>query len=415
MNFHPAILLAFTTLAASAAEKVSFNRDIRPILSDKCFACHGPDDKKRDSGLRLDIREQAVRPAESGDTAIVPGKPDASQLLARVLSKDRDEVMPPRKTHKTVSTAEVELLRRWIAEGAEYQGHWAFIKPERPAVPPGSANPIDAFILKKLGENGLTPSPEADRATLLRRVTLDLTGIPPTPPEVAAFSADAGANAYEKAVDRLLASPRYGEQMAQQWLDFARYADSHGFQTDSSRTMWPWRDWVIRAFNENKPFDRFTIEQLAGDLLPGATREQIVATGFHRNHRINGEGGIIDEEWFIENVIDRVETTGQTWMALTLNCCRCHDHKFDPIAQKEFYQLFAYFNSVDEQGVIRGASNRSGGNPDPFVSLPDAAQEAQLAKLNAAAKDAQAKADAVRKMAPQRQAAWEPKSREALK
>ena len=411
MIFRSAVLLLFTTLAASAAEKVSFNRDIRPILSDKCFACHGPDDKKRDSGLRLDIREQAVRPAESGDTAIVPGKPDASQLLGRVLSKDRDEVMPPPKMHKPVSAAEAELLRRWIAEGAEYQGHWAFTKPERVAPVVSAGHPIDAFILKKLAEQGLKPSPEASKETLIRRAALDLTGLPPTPEEVASFQTDSTPGAYERVVDRLLASPRYGEHMAARWLDMARFADSNGFQSDTQRHQSPWRDWVIGALNANMPFDRFTIEQLAGDLLPNATRDQIVATGFHRNHRLNGEGGRIIEEWFAETVIDRVETTGLTWMALTLNCCRCHDHKYDPVSQKEFYQLFAYFNSNDELGVMdefggAGAS-RKGGNSKPVQLLPTPEQEKISAELDAKVKAAEAALADANKQLVALQPAWE--------
>ena len=394
------------TVSLAHAEKVSFNRDVRPILSDTCFHCHGPDEAERKGGLRLDIREAALKGGESGP-AFVPGKADASELVRRLVAMDMDDLMPPKKAKKPLKPEQIATLKQWIAEGAEYQSHWAFIKPERPSVPAGSANAIDAFVLKKLAESGLKPSPEADRATLIRRTSLDIAGIPPTPEETAAFIGDAAPNAYEKVVDRLLASPRYGEKMAHQWLDFARYADSHGFQTDTSRTMWPWRDWVIKAFNENKPFDRFTVEQLAGDLLPGATPEQIVATGFHRNHRLNGEGGIIDEEWFIENVIDRVETTGLTWMGLTLNCCRCHDHKYDPIAQKEFYQLFAYFNSVEERGSIRGESNRAGGNSAPVLDLPTPEQKEAIVKADAAVKAAGDKIEVLKKSVPQRRTAWE--------
>ncbi len=403
------VKLAATFLLAvplARAEKVNFNRDVRPILSDTCFHCHGPDEKERKGGLRLDIREAALKGGESGP-AFVPGKPEESELVKRLHPADPDDLMPPKKLKKPLTPVQMAMLKQWIAEGAEYQGHWAFIKPERPPVPAGSANAIDAFVLKRLAESGVKPSPEADRATLIRRLSLDLTGVPATPEETAAFIADAAPNAYEKVVDRLLASPRYGEKMAHQWLDFARYADSHGFQTDTSRTMWPWRDWVIKAYNENKPFDQFTVEQLAGDMLPGATTEQIVATGFNRNHRLNGEGGIIDEEWFIENVIDRVETTGLTWMALTLNCCRCHDHKYDPISQKEFYQFFAFFNSVDENGSIRGGTNRSGGNAAPTVEMPTAEQTASIAKADAVVKAADARVAAAKAAAPQRFAAWE--------
>ena len=406
MKISASLLFLAALPAVSWAEPsatVSFNRDIRPILSDKCFACHGPDEKKRDSGLRLDIREQAVKPAESGDTAIVPGQPDASQLIVRVTTKNRDDMMPPPKTHKTVSPQEVATLRRWIAEGAVYQGHWAFLKPERPAVPFATPNPIDAFIRARLLKEGLQPSPEAPRETLIRRVSLDLTGLPPTPEEVAAFLAESSPQAYERVVDRLLASPRYGEKMAQQWLDFARYADSNGFQQDGSRFMWPWRDWVIRAFNENKPFDQFTIEQLAGDLLPKATLAQKVATGFHRNTRLNGEGGRIEAEWFAETVIDRVDTTGQTWLGLTLGCCRCHDHKFDPITQREFYQIFAYFNSNEETGVL----DDDGRNTKPVIGLPTAEQEKQLAVLEAARVTAERQLPVAEKEMPAAQIKWE--------
>jgi Protein of unknown function (DUF1553)/Protein of unknown function (DUF1549)/Planctomycete cytochrome C len=389
---------------------VSFNRDVRPILSDKCFACHGPDEKKRDSKLRLDIREQAVKPAESGDTAIVPGKPEASQLIARVTTKDRDDRMPPSKTHKQVSSQEVETLRRWIAEGAVYQGHWAFIKPERPALPFATPNPIDAFIRARLQKEGLQPSPEAPRETLIRRVSLDLTGLPPTPEEVSAFLADQAPAAYERVVDRLLASPRYGEKMAQQWLDFARYADSNGFQSDGSRFMWPWRDWVIRAYNSNQPFDQFTIEQLAGDLLPNATLPQKVATGFHRNTRLNGEGGRIEAEWFAETVIDRVDTTGQTWLGLTLGCARCHDHKYDPISQREFYQLYAYFNSNEESGVL----DADGRNTKPLIGVPTAEHEKQLAVLETARTAARGQLAAAEKALPAAQIEWEKSVRTQL-
>ncbi len=398
-------------LAAGAGEKVSFNRDIRPILSDKCFHCHGPDEKERKGKLRLDLRDAALKGGENGPVAIVPGKPDESDVLVRVLSKDKDEVMPPPKTHKPVSTAEADLLRRWIAEGAEYQGHWAFLKPERMEPPMNTPNPIDGFILKKLAEQGLEPSPEASRETLIRRATLDLTGLPPTAEEVIAFQKDTAPGAYERVVDRLLASPRYGEHMAARWLDMARYADSNGFQSDTQRQQWPWRDWVIGALNANMPFDRFTIEQLAGDLLPNATRDQIVATGFNRNHRLNGEGGRIIAEWFAETVIDRVETTGLTWMALTLNCCRCHDHKYDPVTQKEFYRIFAYFNSNDELGVMDefggAGGTRKGGNSKPVLVLSTSEQEKKLAQLEAAVRAAAAKAAAAGKALPALQTAWE--------
>lgn len=405
-------LLSPALTLTQAAEKIVFNRDIRPILSDKCFHCHGPDEKERKAGLRLDIREAALKPSESGAVALVPGTPKQSELIARCLTTNEDDLMPPSKLGKPLTQREKDLLQQWVAEGAEYQGHWAFIAPVRPTVPAQTKeqNPVDSFITTRLAKEGLKPSPEADRATLIRRASLDLTGLPPTPAEVDAFEQDTAPNAYEKVVDRLLASQHYGERMALQWLDFARYADSHGFQTDSSRSMWPWRDWVINAFNTNKPFDQFTVEQLAGDLIPGATTEQKVATGFNRNHRINGEGGIIAEEWRIENVIDRVETTGFTWMALSLNCCRCHDHKYDPISQKEFYQLYSFFNNTNEKGTITGTNNRAGGNEDPVVTVTDAATEARLAGMQKEIDAARQQAAAARKELPKLVAAWEPQA-----
>ena len=414
-----------TLLAAAApalAGTVSFNRDIRPIFSDTCFQCHGPDEAKRKAGLRLDVRDNAVKAAESGAVAIIPGKPDDSEVIKRLTTKDPDDLMPPTKLHKELKPAQIETVRKWIAEGAEYQGHWAFIKPERPSVPAANGarieNPIDNFIAARLAAEGLKQSPEAGRPTLIRRAALDLTGIPPTPQEVEAFVSDQAPNAYEKVVDRLLASPRYGERMAQQWLDFARYADSNGFQSDTSRQMWPWRDWVINAYNRNEPFDQFTIDQLAGDLRPNATRDQIVATGFNRNHRLNGEGGRIVEEWFAETVIDRVETTGLTWLALTLNCCRCHDHKYDPITQKEFYSLFAYFNSNDENGVLDdfggAGSTRRGGNSRPVLPLTTPEQDAQIAKQEKTIADATARVTAAGKEMAAAQADWEPKFRKQI-
>ncbi len=415
------LLLAASALVTPlhAEDKANFNRDVRPIFSDTCFQCHGPDESKRKAGLRLDTRETAVKPAESGDIAIVPGHPEQSELVKRLTAKDPDEVMPPAKLHKTIKPEQIEAIKKWIAQGAEYQGHWAFIKPERLPVPPVAdktavvRNPVDNFILARLAREGLHQAPEADRQTLIRRAALDLTGIPPTPQEVAAFVADPSPNAYEKVIDRLLASPRYGERMAVPWLDFARYADSNGFQSDASRQMWNWRDWVINAFNRNEPFDQFTIEQLAGDLLPNATRDQIVATGFHRNARLNGEGGRIIEEWFAETVIDRVETTGMTWMGLTVGCCRCHDHKFDPITQKEFYQLFAFFNSGDENGVLDdfggAAGTKRGGNSRPVLDLPTPEEEAQMAKLEAAVQAAQQHVADAQKLLPQLQKEWEKK------
>jgi hypothetical protein len=399
-----------------ATERVSFNRDVRPILSDTCFQCHGPDEQQRKGGLRLDVRDVAVQAAESGAVAIIPGQPAASELVKRLTSDDPDLRMPPASLGKRLTPQQIETLKRWIAEGAEYQGHWAFIPPVRPALPDVRNSPselrnaIDAFIRVRLDAAGLKPSPEADKTTLIRRVTLDLTGLPPTPSEVDAFLADTSEHAYEKVVERLLNSPRYGEHMARHWLDMARYADSNGFQVDSSRYQWPWRDWVINAFNDNLPFDQFTIEQLAGDLLPNPTRSQLVATGFNRNHRLNGEGGIIAEEWRVETVIDRVETTGLTWLGLTFNCCRCHDHKYDPISQRDFYSLFAFFNNIAESGTLQGESQ----NTEPTMRVPTAEQAAELQRLDEALAAANARVAEETKKLPESLAAWEPGFREQL-
>lgn len=360
--------------------KLSFNQDIRAILSDACFQCHGPDDQQRHGGLRLDQAAAAYGAGESGSVAIVPGKVDESELNRRITSDDPDLQMPPPDSGKTLTKAQVELLRRWIAEGATYEDHWAFRPVVRPVVPKveGYTHPIDAFVEVKRSVVGLKGQPEADRITLIRRLTLDLHGVPPTPQEIDAFVNDRSPDAYEKLVDRLFASPRYGERMAVQWLDFARYADSNGFQVDSSRYQWPWRDWVIQAFNQNMPFDQFTIEQNAGDMLPNATESQILATGFHRNHKLNGEGGIIAEEWRVETVIDRVETMGLTWLGLTFNCCRCHDHKYDPISQREFYQMFSYYNNVPESGTLQGESK----NTEPTLKVFAAEHNAKREQLS---------------------------------
>ncbi len=390
-----AVVWLSATATALADGRIDFNRDIRPILSDRCFACHGPDKEDRQAGLRLDLRDAAIAALESGAVAIVPGVAEKSEAIARVTSTDPDVVMPPPRLGKPITPAEADLLKRWIAEGAEYRGHFAFERVERPKTPDvkDSAWPrtlIDRFILARLEEAGLRPNPEADKVTLARRLALDITGLPPVPADVDAFLADVSPEAYERHVDRLLASPHFGERMAIEWLDAARYADSSGYQTDSSRQNWPWRDWVIEAYNGNMPFDRFTIHQLAGDMLEKPTRDQIVATGFNRNHRLNGEGGIIAEEWRVETVIDRVETTGQTWLGLSVGCARCHDHKYDPITQKEFYSLFAVFNNVPETGTNQGDAHRGGGNVDPVHLLPSREQVQELARLERVAEDAEA-------------------------
>jgi hypothetical protein len=362
-SWHIRVLLAFSPalVIAQTAQPVSFNRDIRPILSDRCFTCHGPDAAHRQAGLRFDLAGAA-----HGVEA---------ELLRRIASNEDSERMPPPGSGKArLNAKEVDLVGRWIAQGAPWQPFWSFIPPQRPAL-----TGIDSFILARLEKEGLKPSPEADKRLLIRRVSLDLTGLPPTPAEVDAFVADASASAYETVVDRLLASPRYGERMAFRWMEAARYGDSNGYQTDGDRDMWRWRDWVIDAFNRNMPFDRFTIEQLAGDLLPHATLDQKIASGFHRNHRTTGEGGIIPEEYRVEYVADRTQTTATVWMGLTLGCARCHDHKYDPISQKDFYRLFAYFNQIpNERGFVWNY-----GPEEPFVKAPLPEQTKRLAELDA--------------------------------
>ena len=332
---------------SSGVKTVDFDRDIRPILSDTCFACHGPDEKQRMAKLRFDTKEGAFAKPD----VIVPGDSAKSRLVQRITAADESFRMPPPFSGRTLTDKQITLLRRWIDEGAKWETHWAYLQPRRPELPQVSntawpRNAIDNFILARLDREGLKPSPEADKVTLLRRLSYDLTGLPPTPEEVDSFLADTSPDAYEKQVDRLLNSPHYGERMAMQWLDLARYADTHGYHIDSHREMWRWRDWVINAFNRNMPFDQFTTEQLAGDLLPNATLEQKIASGFNRNHMINFEGGAIPEEYQTEYVVDRVETTSNVWMGMTMGCARCHSHKYDPIAQKEFYQFFSFFNNT---------------------------------------------------------------------
>jgi mono/diheme cytochrome c family protein len=403
------VVLASLAVGARATEpKVDFNRDVRPILSDTCFTCHGPDDAKRKSGLRLDFKETAYKPAKSGKTAIVPGDAAHSELISRITTSDEDDRMPPAKTGKQLTKDQIEILKKWVAQGAAYRGHWAFESPVRPALPEvknktWAKNEIDRFILAKLEAEGLSPAATADRQTLIRRVYLDVTGLPPTPEEVDAFVSDSSANAYEKVVDHCLASPRYGEQMAMSWLDGARYSDSHGYQADWERYQWPWRDWVINAFNQNQPFDRFTVEQLAGDLLPNATVAQRVATGFNRNHRMNTEGGSIAEEWRTEYVIDRVETMGSVWLGLTVGCARCHDHKFDPIRQKEFYQLYSFFNNVPETGK----EQEKAGNHVPFIKAPRSFEIEKLKDFDAAITLAEKHVKAKEALLPALQERWE--------
>jgi hypothetical protein len=345
----PASLPLFAMLVpmVMAADAPDFSREVRPILSRYCFKCHGPDDKARKAKLRLDTPEGATKEAKSGAIAVVPGKPEESELCVRIFSTDEDERMPPPEMKKELTAEQKDILKRWIAAGAEYKPHWAFVAPKQ-VQPPGSAHPIDAFIGAKLAAAKLEFSPEADRATLLRRVSFDLTGLPPTPGEVDAFTSDAAPGAYERVVDRLLASPQYGERWARKWLDLARYADSNGYEKDRTRDIWPYRDWVVRALNADMPFDEFTIEQIAGDLLPNATCDQLIATGFHRNTMLNEEGGIDPMEFRYHAMTDRVATTGSTWLGLTLGCAQCHTHKYDPIPHREYYQIMAFLDNADE-------------------------------------------------------------------
>ena len=342
---------------AGVPEVVDFNFHVKPILSDRCFKCHGPDERARKASLRLDIKDRAFGELPSGHRAIVPGSLRRSALVGRILSTDPKVMMPAPESNLALTDYEKAVLVRWVEQGADWKPHWSLIPPRKPAVPSvrQTAWPrgdIDRFVLATLESKGLTPSPEAPRETWLRRVTLDLTGLPPTLDEIDEFVADASADAHEKVVDRLLASPAYGEQMAAEWLDVARYADSHGYQDDGMRQMWPWRDWVIAAFNRNLRFDAFITWQLAGDLLPQPTQEQRLATGFNRNHMQTQEGGVVPEEYRTEYVIDRVNTFGRAFLGLSVECARCHDHKYDPITQKEFYRLYSFFNNNNETGQI---------------------------------------------------------------
>jgi hypothetical protein len=379
----PWVLIALLTASliptsSRASDEITFSRDILPILSDNCFLCHGPDAKTRKADLRLDVQDDALR---TKDPVIIPGKSSESELLIRVTSTDAEELMPPRKSGKTLSPAQIDVLRKWIDGGAKWGKHWSFEPPLRP-VPPAITDtswprtPIDRFILARLEKEGLKPSPIAEKTTLIRRLSLDLTGLPPTINDVDAFVADNAPDAYERLVDRLLASPHYGERMVWEWLDAARYADSNGYQGDSERTMWPWRDWAVDALNRNLPFDEFTVWQLAGDLLPNASHEQKLATGFARNHAINGEGGRIPEENRVDYVMDMVETTGTVWLGLAMNCCRCHDHKFDQLTQRDYYSLFAYFNQTPVDG-----GNGSPQTP-PVLECPTPNQSAKRQTLN---------------------------------
>lgn len=362
---------------ATAQQPPTFNRDIRPILSDRCFSCHGPDSAKRQADLRLDERQAAI---DAG--AIVPGNPGESLMLQRIISEDPDLVMPPDHARLgRLSPAEVDVLQRWIQQGAEYEGHWAFIPVAAGQTTDSTISAlIDQRILQTLTRRGLVPQPPASRETLIRRLSFDLTGLPPAPAEIQQFLNDADPHAISHLVDRLLASPHYGERMTVDWLDTARYADSFGFQVDREREMWPWRDWVIDSFNRNRPFDEFVTWQLAGDLLPNATQEQILATAFNRLHQQESEGGSVEEEYRVEYVSDRVQTFATAFLGLTFECARCHDHKYDPISQKEYYQLFAMFQNIDEAGLY---SFFTSSPPTPALTLTDSTAAARLTQLRA--------------------------------
>ncbi len=388
----------------AAEHRVDFDREIRPILSENCFYCHGPDQKQRKAKLRLDSKDGLFE-MRGKAPVVISGDAASSRLFARVSDSGALRMPPEYSGKKALEPKQIATIRQWIDQGAQYKEHWSFAAPKRPALPPVSnaawaRNDVDRFILARLDKEKLKPSPEADRATLLRRVSFDLTGLPPTPAEVAAFEADKSSDAYEKQVDRLLKSPHYGERMAMQWLDLARYADTHGYHIDSGRSMWRWRDWVINSFNNNKPYDQFTVEQLAGDLLPNATVDQKIATGFNRNHMINFEGGAIPEEYQNEYVIDRLETTSITFLGLTMGCARCHDHKFDPISQKEFYRFYAFFNTISEKGL-----DGQRGNAAPFLPLPSDEQKRKQDELTAGIKQHE-KTLADERVAPM-QLAWE--------
>ncbi len=395
-----AILIMLVSPFAAAAE-VEFNRDVRPILSDKCFTCHGPDPANRKTKLRFDVESSAAG-------VIVAGDPAKSKLYLRINSDNKATRMPPAYAgHDKLPQPDIDVIRRWIEQGAKWQAHWSLIAPVRAPLPEVKLsswpqNPIDYFILARLQKEGLQPSIEADRARLLRRVTMDLTGLPPSLHEVEEFVNDKSANAYEKVVDRLLASSRYAERMAFRWMEAARYADTNGYQSDGPRDMWRWRDWVIEAFQKNMPFDQFTIEQLAGDLLPNATLDQRIATAFQRNHRTSAEGGIVPEEFRVEYVADRAETTANVWLGLTMGCARCHDHKYDPILQKDFYRLFAFYNSVPEKGNVYNF-----GNEEPLMKAPTVDQQQRLRVLAAAVASREMEYAALRPSIAKAQRKWE--------
>ena len=403
MPFRPTPAL-FTALAAAAlaAEsplpaKIEFNRDLRPILSDTCFHCHGPDKNARKAGLRLDIREEALKPAESGEIPIVPGQPEKSEVARRVLTDDKDDLMPPVKAHKPLTARQKEIFRQWIAQGAVYQKHWSYEPPVKAAIPAGQKG-VDFLVQKRLAEIGLKPSPEADRRTLIRRVSFDLIGLPPTPQEVAAFVGDPSPDAFDKLVDRLLANPHYGERMAIGWLDVVRFADTIGYHSDNPHNVWPYRDWVIKSFNDNKRFDRFTIEQVAGDLLPDATVQTRIGSAFNRLLLSTEEGGAQAKDYEARMVTDRVRAVGTAWMGQTTGCAQCHDHKFDPFTARDFYSLGAFFADIQENAI---------GKRDKGMAAPTPEQEKELVKMDADIAEAKKKRAAVEAQFDPAQKKWE--------
>ncbi|HVK16781.1 MAG TPA: PSD1 and planctomycete cytochrome C domain-containing protein [Fimbriiglobus sp.] len=375
-------LVALGCASQLSAADVEFNRDVRPILSDACYACHGPDARARKAELRLDTKEGLA-----DETVVVPGQSAKSGLFQRITAADPSEVMPPPKSGKKLTPKQVETIKKWIDQGAKYEGHWAFEPIRRPTPPAGAKHPVDAFVRTELARQKLTPSREADRVTLIRRLSFDLTGLPPKPADVAAFVADKAPDAYERLVDRLLASPHYGERMAMVWLDLVRYADSVGYHGDQPVSVWPYRDWVIQAFNDNMPFDRFTVEQLAGDLLPDPTLAQKVAAGYNRIGMMSAEGGVQPKEYLTKYAAERVRNLGGAWLGVTLGCSECHDHKFDPFSLKDFYRMEAFFADIQEQGIY------GGGNFGPFLPVPTAAEQSKLDRLESAVSSARTKAE----------------------
>ena len=405
--------LASLLLNQVLAEEIDFNRDIRPILSDRCFACHGPNEESNESGLRLDLEAMAKEELPSGDGfAIVAGDPTKSQLLRRILSRDPDTKMPPPDSHLSISSAESTMIQKWIEQGAKFSKHWAFMTPVKtrpPRLPKElpSASEIDQFVFDRLIREQLQPTQRADRQTMIRRLFLDLTGLPPSSEEVSAFVSDADPYAYENLVDRLLDSPHFGERMALDWLDAARYADTNGFSIDGGRHMWLWRDWVIHAFNSNKPYDEFLLEQIAGDLIQNATPAQLIASGFQRNNMVTHEGGTIPVENLTNYNADRVKTLGESILGLTLGYAQCHDHKYDPITQKDYYGLFAYFNTLNDIGL----DGNSGVNPRPYVQAKTVLQTGEEDEIRQQIEDLE---DALASPNPKDVETWERQQRADL-